>query len=260
MDDLQFKTLDIEVDKAHPGQVKSQVGVIGGDAADKDGDYSVPGFLGDQGVKMFWNHGLPFQNGLTIGKGRIFEDGKSIVFDGKFNLKMETGKEVYEQVLFDLEEGDPLQEWSYGYFVQPGGASTPTKSAPQGTKRILQPQGNGTPGVLVKEVSPVSLGGAGIETRTLDVKSFEGLTFADQADLTVASVKALIERTVSLAELRRSEGKDIPEQKLNILDQIRELAENATDELTVVTDFDSITVEYNRFLRLESKLNGAPII
>jgi hypothetical protein len=127
------------------------------------------------------------------------------------------------------------------------------------TKRILKPRQDGTPGVRVKEVSPVALAGAGIGTRTLAIKSGDGLTFKDQADLTVEAVKSLIERTVSLVELRHSEGKNIPETKVAILDTIREMAEDAQNNLRLLSDHDDISVEYRRFLRLESQIAGVPI-
>lgn len=256
MDELQFKTLDLEMKDSSAGTVTAKLGVVGGDTPDGDGDYSLPGFLGKQGVKMFWHHGMPFQNPLTIGKGTIQEDGKALRFDGKFNLKMPTAAEVYEQVKFDMEEGDPLQEWSYGYLVHPDGKAEPTKSSPEGTKRILKPRQDGTPGVLVKEVSPVALAGAGIGTQTLDVKS-EGMTFQQQVDLTVQQVKALIERTVSLAELRLKEGKPLPQDKIQVLDQIKELVEEAGSDLRA--PIDDLEHEYRRFLRLTSQLNGATL-
>jgi hypothetical protein len=124
---------------------------------DKDDDWTERGAFGEQQVRISaYGHGS-WRGALPVGKGRIYERGTEAIFEGKFFLSTETGREHYHTV---KEMGD-LQEWSYALpqidfeFRQQDGRQI----------RVLKR-------IIVPEVSPVLLG-AGVGTATLDIKSAE---------------------------------------------------------------------------------------
>lgn len=131
---------------------------------DKDGDVTLPGFFGEQEVVMLpchdWGH-------IPLGKGRVYESGDKAVAEMKMNLDLESAREWHSALAFDLKNGRPLQQYSYGFNILSGGSSDGEKD---GRKvRFLQPAPGGAPGCKVHEISPV-LVGAGEGTGTLAVK------------------------------------------------------------------------------------------
>lgn len=124
-------------------------------AIDHDGDMILPGAIGDQQVRMSaYGHGS-WRGELPVGKGRIFEQGSDAVFEGQFFLSTTPGRDTYETV---KAMGD-LQEWSFALpEIESETRKTPEGQSYRAIKRVTVP-----------EVSPVLLG-AGVNTRTLDVK------------------------------------------------------------------------------------------
>lgn len=168
---------------------------------DKDGDVTLPGAFGEQRVRLAaWNHGswMGGLNALPVGKGQIHEDADKAVFGGEFFLNTETGREHFNTV---KGLGD-LQEWSYSFNITDSGEGEFEGQQVRFLKRME-----------VIEVAPV-LQGAGIGTRTVDIKAAEdtqGWTYSDHAEHVLASVQAFVERTGSLADLRAKEGRGLPE-------------------------------------------------
>lgn len=152
---VQFKDAQFG-DKGTIRAVFATLGVI-----DHDGDMILPGAIKDQRVRLStwghgsWNGGL---NGLPVGKGRVYENGNDAVFEGTFFLGTTAGRETYETI---KAMGD-LQEYSFALPEM----ETETRRTDDGREyRAIK-------SVRVPEVSPVLLG-AGIDTRTLDIKSLD---------------------------------------------------------------------------------------
>jgi phage head maturation protease len=124
---------------------------------DHDGDVTLPGaFKQGQEVRVSaYNHASWGPSALPVGKGTIHEDGNQGIFDGRFFLNTDAGRETFETV---KAMGD-LQEWSFGFDVLDGGPGT-----------FQGEQVNFLRKLTVHEVSPVLLG-AGIGTRTVSAKS-----------------------------------------------------------------------------------------
>lgn len=172
---------------------------------DKDGDVTLPGFFGKQACVVVpvhdWNH-------VPIGKATIMESGNEAVAVGKFNLDIPAAKDWFAAMQFDMAEGQPLMEWSYGFKVLEGGG----QPGAVGDKRVrfLGPLGDGTPGCKVYEVSPV-LVGAGEKTRTLAAKvsGDDGKKFCDEASEVLDAAEGLVVRGKSLADLRAKDGREL---------------------------------------------------
>lgn len=128
---------------------------------DKDGDVARPGDFGEQMVAVMpahnWSHPM-------LGKARVYEKGDEVLADFKLNLKSASGREWYETLKFDLENGPPIQEWSYGYDAPDFEMG---EFDGQRVRFLNKPGGDG---IKAHEISPVLLG-AGENTVTLDIKS-----------------------------------------------------------------------------------------
>lgn len=172
---------------------------------DKDGDFAEPGFYGEQDIVMVpahdWSH-------VPLGKGRTREDGNLAVADVKMNLEIQSAKDWLSAIKFDLSNGKPRMEYSYGFKIVEGGSEMGERLARRG--RVLRPTPEGLPGCKIWEVSPV-LVGAGEGTRTLRAKSADGAgkTFADESQAVLDAAGALVERAKALAALREKEGREL---------------------------------------------------
>lgn len=122
---------------------------------DHDGDVTVKGAFGDQTVPVLPTHNWA---SVPLGKATIRESGDDVIAEMKFNLESETAREWYSALKFDYENGDPLQEYSYGFDVVEADRGEFKGERVQFLRKLR-----------ALEVSPVLLG-AGINTRTLDVK------------------------------------------------------------------------------------------
>ena len=106
---------------------------------------------------------------LAVGKGLISEDEDKAIFEGKLNLKDPEAQRVHSWLGFDLENGSPKQEWSYGFTLHKDGFESFEDHDKYGDGRWLKPKDDGSPGATVHEVSPVVVG-AGEGTGTMAVK------------------------------------------------------------------------------------------
>lgn len=132
---------------------------------DRDGDLTVPGAFGEQRVIISaYGHGS-WGGTLPVGKGRIYEKGEEAIVEGMFFLDTAGGSETYKTV---KNLGD-LQEWSY--------------ALPEIDYEIREEDGERIrvlKRIVVNEVSPVLMG-AGVDTRTLDVKSVTKRAFGSHS-------------------------------------------------------------------------------
>ncbi len=218
---------------------------------DKDGDITLPGFFGKQATIMLpahqWGH-------VPIGKGVIQEAGEQAVAEMKMNLDIPAAKDWHSAIMFDLAEGgEPLQEYSYGFTIRPGGSSPGGQDASgKEAYRTLRATPDGKPGCIVHEVSPVVVG-AGEGTGTLSAK---GAKFSDQAESALAAVEDLIARAGSLADLRKKDGRGLSAASVERIKTLRErlkLADSAFAPLLSDDDVRrAVRVELGRFLRNEA--------
>ncbi len=203
MERKSFIGIDLKSEK--PGMFTARIATL--NVVDKDGDVTIPGAfpVGKSILISAYQHGS-WQGGLPVGKGIIREVGDEVLVDGEFNLNSETGKEHYETVKFAPE----LQEWSFGFIA----SETEEGAEWNGVKvaRIIKK-------LDIFEASPV-LRGAGVNTATLAVKS-EGTPFADDVVTALATVQGIIERTKSLADLRKKEGRTLSQAILIRLSDLR---------------------------------------
>lgn len=143
-----------ELKQDEPGTVRLVFATL--NIIDADEDVTRPGAFGEQTVRM-QGHGHNTRD-LMVGKGRVHEDGDKAVCEHKINLNMQAGKETYESLRFDMENGDPLQEWSYVFDVLKS-----SNGEFQGRQVRFLDQ------MRVHSVDPVFLG-SGIDTETVTVK------------------------------------------------------------------------------------------
>lgn len=157
---MEIKTYrgDLEVkQEGDQGLVENEFATL--DVIDKDGDVTLLGAFGDQRVRLAaWNHGswMAGLNGLPVGKGAIHEEGDKAIFEGEFFMDTPHGLAHFNTV---KGLGD-LQEWSYSFNILDSGEGEFEGQQVRFLKRME-----------VIEVAPV-LQGAGIDTRTTDIKGW----------------------------------------------------------------------------------------
>ena len=129
-------------------------------AVDNDGDtYDRGAFSWKPGGHQ-WAMMMPAHDRrkMPFGKARVYEEGDKAFAELNLNLKTTAGRDWHQALLFDLETGEPVQEWSYGYNI----VDMDYRVSGNSRVRVLKK-------LDVDEVSPV-LRGAGIGTRTIAIK------------------------------------------------------------------------------------------
>ena len=171
--DLHRKTIALKLEDAATGAVGADIATL--DVTDKDGDITRKGFFGTQPAAIVQAHDWGV---VMLGKGLITDDdGKKARFIGKLNTDPADveAAQLLSRLRFDMDKdnGPPIIEWSYGYNVHEGGATTLDPKEHDGATRELHALDDGSPGTRVPEVSPVVVG-AGEGTGTTMVK--DGIT------------------------------------------------------------------------------------
>lgn len=227
----------VEFKDAGHGQVEAVFATL--NVVDHDGDVTLPGaFKSGAPVKISAYNHSSWQGALPVGKGRIFEEGDSVVFRGEFFDT--TNAQDTRKTLAAL--GD-MGEWSYGFDVD--------DSAPGEFKgknvRFLK-------SMSVHEVSPVLMG-AGIGTRTRSVKSADTLAEAVEAALET------VERARRVEAIRAEKGLEMTGATRKSLEGLDEAltglkallnSDDTKSEETVEEKptVDELTVEFLRFLQI----------
>lgn len=154
----------VEIKDADRGEVAAVFSTF--DAVDNDGDVTLKGaFTDGQPVAISAYGHTSWAGELPVGKGAIRELETEAVLEGRFFMDTSHGLDTFRTVKALSEDG--LQEWSYSL-----DQVTAERGEFAGQQvRFLKKIG------LVKEVSPVLMG-AGIATRTLDVKGHKQLQSA----------------------------------------------------------------------------------
>lgn len=127
---------------------------------DSDGDAYEAGAFSwkDQWAPLIGAHD---RSKMPFGKARVFEDGGKAYAELHLNLNTASGKEWHSALTFDLTQGAPVQEWSYGYEALD-------------FQKVLRGfnEGRVLKAVDVHEVSTV-IRGAGAGTHTIDMKNLK---------------------------------------------------------------------------------------
>lgn len=181
---------------------------------DKDGDVTLPGAFGTQDAAIVPAHNW---GSVPLGKGITSEVGDEARVALKFNLESPTAAEWYSALKFDVENGQPIQEWSYGFDV----IDSEIGEFDGKTVRFLKK-------MKVHEVSPVLIG-AGENTRTLAIKSAKQ-TFADQLEQVIADVEAATKRASEVQAMRERKGKNIGVERV---EQLGELIKSLQDIVAI---------------------------
>lgn len=155
---MQTKQLRIEkMDEAGTGLARiAQLSAI-----DSDGDTYAPGAFnwkqgGGQWVKILPAHD---RRAMPLGKAFLYEKDDWALADFTLNLATQAGKDWYEALKFDLANGTPIQEWSYGFQILDADYQQRAGDRVRVLKRLD-----------CDEISPV-VRGAGVGTGTLALKS-----------------------------------------------------------------------------------------
>ena len=124
---------------------------------DSDGDVYGPDVLGGKQSTLI----LPAHDGsnVPLGKSTVYQTETDIRADLVFNMDIEDGRKWASALKFDLENGEPKNEWSYGFRILE--SSEETRDGER--VNILEK-------LDIFEVSPV-VRGAGNNTRTVDIKT-----------------------------------------------------------------------------------------
>lgn len=208
------------------------------DTIDLDGDVTRPGAFpeGKEVLMSAYGH-KSWMGSLPVGKGTITQTKTEAIFDGEFWLDTGAGKETFLAV----KNAGALQEYSYGY--EPLEFSFGEFEGQQ--VRFLDK-------VDVDEVSPV-LKGAGIDTRTLAVKS--NMRFSEHIASVVADVEKLCDRATEVVALRAEKGKALSEVSSTLLGQLESHIKRLHELLSVAPAEDDeirdeLARQYARFVRL----------
>jgi hypothetical protein len=172
MSDLEMKSFGpFEVKSEDRGEVVAIVATLG--VVDKDGDVIQPGAFppGRTPVKLSgYGHDVITEGAAPVGKGWIYEHDGKAMFEGKYFVSTERGRQAF----LHAKEMGPDGEWSFGFprNVKQGDLTAEWKSA--GAKRVIA-------GLMPIEASPVFVG-AGWGTGTLLTKAAEAVEPVAQAD------------------------------------------------------------------------------
>ena len=157
---MQTKAMTI-TDMTGAGTGRARLATLS--AVDSDGDtYERGAFTwkegGVQWVPLLVAHN---RGTMPFGKAMIFEEGDEALADLHLNLDTQAGRDWHAALKFDLETGQPVQEWSYGYDV----LDAIYRGYGQSKVRALKQ-------LDVHEMSTV-VRGAGFNSATLSIKSAE---------------------------------------------------------------------------------------
>lgn len=260
MDKKEYRSKDILSFNEETGQVKAVFSVF--NEIDSDNDVVLPKSIrsgyGDKGVVMVWGHDWKH----IIGKGKIVQDDEKAIFEGKFNMNTEAGREAYETV----KAMEDLQQWSFGFEVHDSENGMFTKdSGEQQEVRFLKD-------VKVWEVSPV-LVGANQNTHTVGIKEQKtedpkennkkesGISFVTEVDNLLIKMTNLLERCKELTALRLSKDKNLSDTSADSIEKLKDALEDMHQDLDtmlrVATDRNEVIdneLEVNDLFRETSRL------
>jgi len=154
---MKTKALTIEkMDEAGSGLAR----IATLSAVDLDGDTYERGAFGWKEGGGQWVPILPAHDrrAMPLGKAWVYEEGDAALAGLHLNLATQAGKDWHATLRFDLDKGNPVQQWSYGYDIVDADFEQRGEKRVQVLKRLD-----------VEEISPV-IRGAGVGTATLSIK------------------------------------------------------------------------------------------
>lgn len=234
------KSLPFELKASAEGEFRAVFATL--NVVDHDGDVTRPGAFKD-GAEVIvgsWGHKTA---DLPVGKGVIRTNEREAVVEGAFFLDTQPGKDTYQTV----KNLGPLGEWSYVFSVQK------QSFGEEGGRpvRFLED-------IKVFSVDPV-LAGAGIDTRTTDIKSRD-LTFLEHSEEVQELVEEFVARAKERSAIREKEGRVLSTANVERLKSIAESLRGASGELEkLLESAEPKTNELAReFLRFQRILAGLP--
>ena len=155
--ELETKCPNSECGCDGKGFLKATFATLG--VVDKDGDVVHKGAIGKQDVLISAYQHKSWDGALPVGKGRVYEKGDLAIFEGHFNMELQSGHDHYTALKFAPE----LAQFSWGFNT---------------TKHDYEKTDDGWLIMNIREtkifeVSPV-LVGAGVGTGVMEMKSRHG--------------------------------------------------------------------------------------
>lgn len=234
---MEHKSLTrVEIKDADAGEISAVFSTLG--VVDKDGDVTVKGAFTDGAAVAIspYGHAVWKGNAPPVGKGRIREVGDEAVFEGRFFLDTQAGRDTFTVVKEMSGDDGPGQEWSYSL------RDVKSEMGDFNGERVRFLKS-----IRVHEVSPV-LVGAGVDTRTLAVKS--GLTFSEHGKSVLADLAEFATRATEVVALRASKGKQLGDESADVIHQIVEQLKALDPLLAASPTDDEALQEYLRFVAL----------
>jgi len=111
--------------------------------------------------------------------------------------------------------------------------------------------------LAIFEVSPVLIG-AGINTRTLDVKSAAGLTLESHAESVITKIAGFLDRCEDLKSLRAKDGRDLSGIAREHLSRLVGRIDELKSKIAHLSDVDTANELYREFLANRRRLNRSP--
>lgn len=164
MRELDVKSFGpLEIKDEEKGEVSAIVATL--EVVDRDGDVILPGAIPMGGAKVKlsgYGHDIILQDAPPVGIGTISEEAGKAVFDGRFFLSTERGREAFATVKELGTDG----EWSFGFPNATVKTSKVTDDwKEKGARRLIK-------SLEPVEASPV-FRGAGRGTMTMHVKAMK---------------------------------------------------------------------------------------
>lgn len=203
------KSLPFELKSGNTGEFRAVFATF--NVVDHDGDVTRPGAFktGAEVIIGSWGHKT---SELPVGKGVIVADAVEAAVEGSFFLDTQPGKDTYQTV----RNLGSLGEWSYVFSVQKSSFGQHDGR----DVRFLED-------LAVYSVDPV-LAGAGIDTRTTDIKS---LGFLEHGESLVRQVSEYLERVKQRSAIRSAEGRSLSAANMASLGELAESLKSLTGEL-----------------------------
>lgn len=239
MNTLLRKSLPFELKSGNTGEFRAVFATF--NVIDHDGDVTRPGAFKDGAEVIIGSWGHKTMD-LPVGKGVIVTNEREAVVEGSFFLDTQPGKDTYQTV----KNLGSLGEWSYVFSVEKSSFGQQDGR----DVRFLE-------SMKVFSVDPV-LAGAGINTRTTDIKS---LGFLEHGDSVAKQVREYLERVKERTAVRETEGRSLSVANVASLGELAESLKSLVDELGQLAQPESksneLAIEYLRSVQRQI-LAGLP--
>jgi hypothetical protein len=248
----ETKTLKLELkldEDAPEGAFRATFSTL--NVIDLQGDVTLPGAF-KNGAEVFVGAYQHEMWNLPPGKGAIDSDEETAWIDGEFFLDTTGGLDTYRTV----KRAGGLMEWSYIFTVEEAEWADEHRQGDDvfHDVRLLK-------SLDVWSVDPV-LRGAGIDTRTDEIKSRASTPFADHAETLVTAVGAFMDRAESRLEMRAKDDRhfsaDDRGRLESLVTEIASLEQRLVDVLREPAADTSPDMEqmHLAFLELDSRLRA----